>query len=298
MSRDVTVVVGASSGIGRRAAQLLAERGDRLVLASRSAETLEQVRAECEERGAEVLVVVTDISRSADVDRLMDAAVDRFGRVDRLVHSAAVLAYGRFLDVPRDVFDRILATNVHGLTYVARAALRVFERQGAGRLVVVGSVVGTIAVPLMSSYVVSKWAMAGLVRTLQIEARRMPGVDISLVAPGSVDTPIYHLAGSYAGFAGRPPPPVGSADKVARAVVRALDRPRRSVSVGLSSPVMLLGFRLLPRVYDLLVLPLMELAGLSRTRVRATAGNVFAPRPGLEAVEGHWRRRRLRRAGG
>lgn len=283
------LVVGASSGIGRAVAHQLAEQGDRLVLAARAPESLEQARQECVGRGAaEVLVVPTDTGDRAAVDALFLAAVERFGRVDGVVHAAAVLAYGVFEDVPADVFDRILTTNVVGTSNVARSALLRFREQDGGSLVVVGSVLAKIATPLMSSYCMSKWAIHGLVRTLQIEARGKPGVHVSLVSPGGVDTPIYDLAGSYTGRPGSPPPPVVSPEKVARAVVAALDKPGRDIAVGPANLMMVAGFRLLPGVFDALVGPMMRLLGQGRSGIEDNPGNVFEPRAGLEAVHGRW----------
>lgn len=288
----VVVVVGASSGIGRATALELAARGDHLVLAARSADALEQVRQECVGRGGgSVLVVPTDVGDARAVDRLFDTAVHQLGRVDAAVSSASVIAYGRFEDVPREVFDATIATNVLGVANVARAALRTFSGQDGGSLVVLGSVLGKMTAPLMSSYAASKWATHGLVRALQIEARSTPGVEITLVSPGGVDTPIYKVAGSYTGHVAHPPPPIDPPEKVASAIVRALDRPRREVSLGLANPVMVLGFRLLPGLYDVLVTPLMRRLGQSRRRVGPGPGNVLAPLAGQHAVHGDWPRR-------
>ena len=158
----------------------------------------------------------------------------------------------------------------------------------------VGSLLGKIATPYMSSYVAGKWGVYGLVRTLQIEARQTPGVDISLVSPGGVDTPVYAQAGSYTGRIGRPPPPVDPPEKVARAVVRAIRQPRREVSVGLANGLTVTGFRLLPGVFDLLVTPLMRWGGQSRQRVGPHPGNVLEAQPAGEAVHGQWGRHWLR----
>lgn len=286
------VVIGASSGIGRTSAHLLAERGDQLVLASRSAGVLETVRRECEDRGAGgALAVPTDVREAGQVDRLLDLAAERYGRVDGVVHAAAVLAYGRFEDIPSEVFDSVVTTNVRGTANVARAALRHFRAQRGGSLVVLGSVMGKMTAAFMSPYATSKWAVHGLVRTLQIEARRTRGVSITLVAPGGVNTPIYKLAGSYTGRSGHPPPPVDPPERVAAAVVRALDRPRREISLGLANPVMVLGFRALPGAFDVLVTPLMRLLGQSRRRVAPGPGNVLEPVPALEDTHGDWPRR-------
>jgi short-subunit dehydrogenase len=283
------LVTGASSGIGRSTAHVLAAQGARLVLAARSEESLERTRQECVGRGAgDVLVVPTDVGVRERVDVLFDAAAERFGRVDAVVHAAAVLAYGLFEDVPADVFDRILTTNVVGTTNVARRALLQFEKQEGGSLVVVGSVIAKIATPYMSSYATSKWAVHGLVRTLQIEARAKKDVHVSLVSPGGVDTPIYDLAGSYTGRPGHPPPPVVPPERVARAVVSALDRPAREISVGPANLLMVAGFRLLPGVYDALVTPMMRLLGQGRGSVEPGSGNVFEAQPDKEAVHGRW----------
>ena len=207
-----------------------------------------------------------------------------------MIHAAGALAYGGFTEIPAEVFNRIVATNVTGTANVARSALRHFQQEQTGSLVVVGSVLGKIATPYMATYCTSKWALQGLVRTLQIEARRTPGVEISLVSPGGVNTPIYDLAGSYTGHPGHPPPPVYSTERVAREVVATLDRPRREAGVGFANPVMVLGFRLLPGVFDRLVGPLMRVFGQGRARVDPHPGNVFAPRPELNGVQGRWPR--------
>jgi NAD(P)-dependent dehydrogenase (short-subunit alcohol dehydrogenase family) len=283
------LVTGASSGIGRATAHLLAEQGARLVLVARSEESLEQARQECVGRGAaEVLVLPTDVGDRDAVSALFDETLRRFDRLDAVVHAAAVLAYGRFEEVPPDVFDRVLTTNVIGTTNVARRTLQVFDEQQGGSLVVVGSVVGKIATPYMSSYATSKWAIQGLVRTLQIEARAKSGVHVSLVSPGGVDTPIYDLAGSYTGHPGHPPPPVISPERVARAIVSTLDRPARDIDAGPANWLLVTGFRVLPGVYDLLVGPMMRLLGQGRQTVEPNPGNVFDPDPDKEAVHGRW----------
>jgi short-subunit dehydrogenase len=283
------LVTGASSGIGRATVHLLAERGDNLVLAARSEEALEQTRQECVARGAgEVLVVPTDVADRESVDTLFERAVERFGQVHAVVHGVAVVAYGRFEEVPAEVFDHVLVTNVIGTTNVARRALRGFEDDEGGSLVVVGSLLGKIATPLMSSYATSKWAVQGLVRTLQIEARSRRRVHVTLVTPGGVDTPIYDQAGSYTGHPGSPPPPVISPERVATKIVAALERPGRDIAAGPGNWLMITGFRVLPGVYDLLVGPLMRLLGQGRAVVEPHPGNVFEAQPDKEAVHGRW----------
>jgi len=285
------LVTGASSGIGRATAHRLAAEGANLVLASRSETALEQTRQECVSRGAgDVTVVPTDVGDRKAVESLFERAVGSHARIDGVVHAAAVVAYGQFTDIPAEVFDRSLQTNVTGVANVARSALDHFAGGPGGSLVVVGSVLGKIATPYMSPYTTSKWAVHGLVRTLQIEARETPGIRISLISPGGVNTPIYSQAASYTGHPGHPPPPVASPERVAHEVVKALDQPQRDRGVGLANGVMVAGFRLFPAVFDAAVGPMMRLVGQGRDSVDPNPGNVFEPVAELEAVRGRWPR--------
>jgi short-subunit dehydrogenase len=289
--RRTILITGASSGIGRATAHLLATEGANLVLASRSEQALEQTRQECVSRGAgEVLLLPTDVGDRKAVESLFAAAAAAHGRIDGVVHSAAVVAYGKFTEIPAEVFDHSLQTNVTGAANVGRSALQHFTGASGGSLVVVGSVLGKIATPYMSPYITSKWAIHGLVRTLQIEARETPGVHVSLISPGGVNTPVYAQAGSYTGHPGHPPPPVTSPERVARDVVKALDHPQRDRDVGIANGAMVAGFRILPGVFDAAVAPLMRLFGQGRDSVEPHPGNVFEPVPELEAVRGRWPR--------
>ncbi len=230
---------------------------------------------------------VCDVRDGDAVQRAVDRVVGEHGRLDAVLHSAGVVAYGRFEDVPAEVFDAVLATNVLGAANVARAVLPVLRRQRRGTLVLVGSVLGHIAVPHMTSYVVSKYAVRSLGRQLALENRDLPDVRISVLSPGGVDTPIYRQAANYLGRPGRPPAPVYSAGRVAHALVGVLDRPRDRVGVGFANPLMRAGFSLAPRLFDALVGPLFRLTGTRPGPQPPTAGNVLAAVPAGEAVDGH-----------
>ncbi|MBA2738078.1 MAG: SDR family NAD(P)-dependent oxidoreductase [Nocardioidaceae bacterium] len=286
MSR-VVVVVGASSGIGRSVAQQLAARGDHLVLMARAQGRLTEVTGECERQGAaSAQACPVDVTDAGAVDAAMAAVRSRHGRIDAVVHSAGVVAYGRFDAVPAAVWDGVLRTNVLGAANVARSVLPDMRALDHGTLVLVGSLLGEIAVPDMSAYVVSKWAVRALGRELQLDNRDRPGVHVSVVSPGGVDTPIYAQAANYVGRDVRPPPPVYAPDTVAAAVVDAVDRPRKRVAVGVANAVIRLGFTVTPSLYDVLVGPLFTALAKGRSPVAATTGNVLAPLPGSEAVGG------------
>jgi short-subunit dehydrogenase len=284
----VVLVTGASSGIGRATAVQLAERGDVVALLARALEPLQEVAELCRSAGAaEVTVHPVDVGDAEMVDAAVADLHAAYGRIDAVVNSAGVAAYGRFEEVPREVFEGVLRTNLLGSANVARSVLPAMRAADSGILVLVGSVLGHIAVPTMSSYAVSKWAVRCLAHVLQLEQRDRSGVHVVTVEPGGVDTPIYRQAASYAGHIGRPPPPVVTPEEVARRIVAALDRPRKRVSVGPANDMLRLGFTLLPGVYDWLVGPLFAIAGLERRSEEPDGtGNVLHPDPHVDALRG------------
>jgi NAD(P)-dependent dehydrogenase (short-subunit alcohol dehydrogenase family) len=287
---QTVLITGASSGIGRATALELAGRGAQLVLVARGGEPLEDTAAEARAAGAAAAIVCpADVLDEDAIRMAVGAAVDRFGRLDGVIHAAQVMAYGSIEELPREVFERVVETAVHGTATVARVVLPLFRQQGAGHLVVVNSLLGNVAAPLMGSYVAAKWGQLGLVRVLQMEVRDAPGVSVSTVQPGGVDTPIYFQGASWTGSTGRPPPPVYSAQRVARTVLSTLDRPRRTVQAGLFNPLITAGFRLFPGVYDHLVGPLLQRLAIADDDVPPTEGNVFGSRPEGNAIEGRWR---------
>ncbi len=284
----VVLVTGASSGIGEAIARRASGRGDHVVLLPRGREALERVSAECVRLGAaSTLDTPADVGDDAEVAAAVSAAVARHGRLDVVVSCAGVVAYGRIPDVPVDVFDRVITTNVLGPVNLARHVLPVLRAQGAGSVVLVGSVIGHVAVPDMAAYVVSKWGVRGLVRQLRVDNRDRPGVRIGYVAPGGVDTPIYRQAATYGDSVGRPPFPVSSPERIAKRVLEVADDTRRGGQVGISNNVIRLGFTTAPWAYDRLVGPMFSVVAqdLVAPVVRG-AGNVLATRQEDNALRG------------
>lgn len=269
-----------------------ARRGDRLMLSSRAPAPLEEVARQCSSLGsADVLVAPLDISDDDAVRRASANAARRWGRLDVVVQNAGVAAYGRVDEVPAAVLEGVLRTNVLGAAFVASEAVRTFRAQGEGTLVVVGSVLGRITVPWMGAYNASKFALRGLVRTMQQENRDVPGIRICLVAPGGVDTPIYDQSATVLGRRNRPPYPVSSPEHVAAKVLHAADRgapAHRELDAGWANPAMKAAFALAPGVFDRLSRPAMRALGFTRGRRPDGPGNVLAPQPHEEGL--HQRR--------
>lgn len=284
----VVLVTGASSGIGEAVAREAAGRGDHVVLLARGREALERVARDCDELGAaSTLVTPADISDDAQVRAAVSAAVARHGGLDVVASCAGVVAYGRITDVPVDVFDQVVSTNLLGPVHLARHVLPVLRRQGEGSMVLVGSVIGHVSVPDMAAYVISKWGVRGLVRQLRVDNRDRPALRFGYVAPGGVDTPIYRQAATYGDAVGRPPFPVTTSERVAARVLLVADHPWRGGQLGVANEVIRFGFATVPWVYDRLVGPLFAVAAQDQVAplVRGP-GNVLESRPSQNGLRG------------
>jgi short-subunit dehydrogenase len=227
-------VTGASSGVGAATAQLLAREGADVALLARGETGLSRVATRVREEGSEALVLRTDVADRAALDASIAEAVRQLGGLDVAVVAAAAGAYGRFDEVPPEDFERCVRVTLGGAVDTIRAVLPELERT-AGRLVVVGSAVDEVELPLLSSYVAAKHGLHGFLQSLRAELRSSgSSVAVSEVRPGAVDTPFWQHVTHPGGLIPPAIPPLTTytAESVARAVVACAIAPRRSVTVG------------------------------------------------------------------
>ncbi len=270
----VVVVTGAAGGIGAALARRLADAGARLVLADRTAGPLAELRQDLERRTT-VVTAGADL-RSAEAARALAAqARAAWGRVDAVVHCAAVVHPGAFAAMTDAALRCQIESNIWGPVHVARAFIPVFERQGAGHLVLFASLGGSVPMPGEAAYCMTKWAVRGLAFSLALELRGA-GIAVSVISPDSTRTAMLDVEarddGAALSFSNPPLEP----DTVARAVVRTLLAPRLEVTVPgpRGSAIRLLGA--FPGLFAPL-LPLFDRTGRRRrARYRAT---LSAPPP-------------------
>jgi NAD(P)-dependent dehydrogenase (short-subunit alcohol dehydrogenase family) len=185
----VALITGAASGQGRAAALLFGAHGAKVLVADvnddGSAETVRLL----EEHDAEGLAVHADVSQPADIDRMVDAAMDRFGRLDVLYNNAAVQMSGRLVDCTDDEWDTTIATNLSAIFWACRAALPHLLDGTGGSIINTASTLGLIGSEGYAAYGAAK---AGLVLlTKQIAVEYGPAVRANVIAPGSIDTPRF-----------------------------------------------------------------------------------------------------------
>ena len=250
LSEQVMVITGATSGIGLTTARMAAEAGAKLVLAARSADALHQLADELAARGAEALAVPTDVGERAEVEKLGQAAIDRFGRVDSWVNNAGVSIFGRHEDVTDEDRQRLFQTNFWGVVHGSLEALRRMKRDG-GALINLGSEVSDRAVPLQGIYSASKHAVKGFTDSLrmEIEKDQVP-ISVTLIKPAAIDTMLIAHAKNYLRHEPRLPPPLYAPEVVASAILHATQHPQRDVYVGGAAKMIAVGSFHMPRLFD------------------------------------------------
>jgi short-subunit dehydrogenase len=294
LSQSAVVITGASSGIGHAAALAFARRGSRLALAARAPGPLEQVARDCEAHGAEVMWQSVDVRDEERVAAFARRTAERFGRLDVWVNGAGVIAYGRFEQVPTEVFRAVVEINLFGQVHGARAALEQFRRQGSGVLINMASVWGRVTAPDVSAYVASKFAVRAFSECLRQELRDVPGIDVATMLPQAVDTPIFDRAANFAGRSARPMPPVIDPQTVATGIVRCAESPKREITYSRAGRGIELAAALAPSLYGRFFPSAFEAGNYAGEPLSPTAGAVLVPADGAHSIEGGWKGQRRR----
>ncbi|NOK63026.1 MAG: NADP-dependent 3-hydroxy acid dehydrogenase YdfG [Chloroflexi bacterium AL-W] len=217
LRNSVIIVTGASSGIGAATARELARHDAIVVLAARRADSLDSLAREIEEQGGRALAVPTDVGRRSDIDHLVQTVLERYHRIDGLVNNAGVGGGSSMADSD-DKMERIVMVNLLGPARCAQAVLPTMRERNRGVIVNIGSVAGDVGVS--GIYSASKFGLRGLNDALRREVWK-ENIDVVLIQPGFIRTPMTKGVKM----------PMVEPEVVARAVVEAMQRPRRKLFV-------------------------------------------------------------------
>ena len=240
LTDKVIVITGGSAGIGLALAKEASSRGARIVLAARTKETLQKAAAALK---TDVEIVVADVTRRADHERLCDAALARFGQVDAWVNNA-----GRGISKPveqlgdEDV-DAMVRDNVKSVLYGMQAILPHYKQRGAGQIMNVSSMIGRVPfATIRSAYCASKAAMNSLTECLRMDlSKEFPNIIVTTFFPGPVATD-FGLNALHGGVDNRTLPFVQQADEVARVMADALLEKRADVYSRPEMPERVVGY--------------------------------------------------------
>lgn len=222
----VVVITGASSGIGEATARHLALLGASVVLGARRLDRLESIVNDIRYGGGKATALATDVTRKSEVDALIAHALESFGQLDVLINNAGLMAIAPLADASTGEWDRMIDINIKGLLYGVAAALPIFQQQGAGHFINIGSVVGhKVFSPGGTVYSGTKFAVHAISEGLRHEVGG--AIRTTVIAPGTVESEAKfgssHQASrdSIVAFYEQAMP----ADAVARAIAFAIEQP-------------------------------------------------------------------------
>ena len=275
LTGKIIVITGASSGTGRAAALEFAPHQPFLVLAARNEVALEEIAAECRELGANVLVIVTDVTDPKSVINLANSANDWLGRIDVWINNAGILAAGDFDQTPMEVHAQVIETNLLGYMNGVHAVLPFFKQQQEGIIINNISIGGYLPVPYGAGYTASKFGLRGFSEAVKGELADWPDIHICDLFPAFLDTPGMLHAGNYTGKALKPAPPVYDPRLVARAMVDVAMNPRSTKYVGSASVLLKLTHAMFPELTTKITGMVMRRYFKAADPMPSTTGNVF-----------------------
>jgi NAD(P)-dependent dehydrogenase (short-subunit alcohol dehydrogenase family) len=246
LAEQVVVVAGGSYGLGRAIAEEASRNGARVVVGARGKEALDATHAEVK--------VETDVADRAQVERLVEAAVAGFGRIDTYIANAMVTVYTEAHRLEDDELRRVFDVNFFGGVYGYWAALP-HLRESRGTFIQIASALSYRGIPLQAAYCATKAALRTFFESARIELRKeRAGVDVCVILPGAINTPQFDRARQRIGLQPQPIPPIYQPEPFARAVLRCCERPERELPLGWGAQKLLWGQKLSPRAGDAMLL--------------------------------------------
>jgi short-subunit dehydrogenase len=247
------IIAGASDGIGRELALMLAEQGAWLSLAARNTEKLQEAAGRCRRRGGNAVMIPTDVAEQSQCKDLIERTVSAYGRIDVLINNAGISMWARFDEIPDlSLIERIMRVNYFGSVYCTHYALP-YLKETQGRIIGISSLTGRTGVPTRSGYAASKHAMAGFFDTLRIELADY-GATVTMIYPGFVATEVrqraFAMDGKPLGLSPVREDEVMTVETCARLIVQAAAQRKRELVMTLQGKLGMLLKPIAPALVD------------------------------------------------
>lgn len=284
--RGKTVVItGGSSGVGRATAEAFALEGCNIVVAARGKEALDETVSLCRDLGVAALAVPTDVSVAEEVAHLAEMAIRFNGRIDIWVNNAGVMASGKFEDIPMELNEQVIKTNLFGYMHGAYSALPIFKRQQEGILINNVSIGGFMPAPYSAVYSSTKFGIRGMMECLQGEISDYPDVHICNIYPQIQRSTGNMHSAKYSGLDFKIPPFAADPRDTAQKIVELAKRPQKDLFPDAASYI-------LKNVYGLFPKSIINIASAGMRVVMkvkdapSDSGNVLEPSPEPHRIYG------------
>lgn len=275
--RGKTVVItGGSSGVGRAAAEAFALEGCNIVVAARGKEALDETVTLCRDLGVAALAVPTDVSVASDVQNLANKALQFNGRIDIWINNAGVMASGKFEEIPMDVNEQVIKTNLFGYMHGAYTVLPIFKRQNEGILINNISIGGFMPAPYSAVYSSTKFGIRGMMECLHGEISDFANVHICNLYPQIQRSTGNMHSAKFSGLDFKIPPFAADPRDTAAKFVELAKNPQKEMFPDLTS-------RILTGLYGLFPKPIINTASagmrlmMKLKNAPSDSGNVLEP---------------------
>jgi short-subunit dehydrogenase len=249
--RRITVVTGASAGVGRATVRELARRGHSLALIARGDEGLKAAAREVDRAGRPVVILPTDVADPEQVEASAEETERHLGPIDVWVNNAMTSVFAPFWDIRPEEFRRVSEVTYLGVVNGTRAALRRMRPRGRGVIVQVGSALAYRSIPLQAAYCAAKHAVVGFTDSLRSELiHDGSGVRVSVVHLPALNTPQFDWLRNKLPHRAQPVPPIYQPEYAARAIVHAIDHPTRETLLGAPTVLAVQGHKVAPGLLD------------------------------------------------
>jgi 3-oxoacyl-[acyl-carrier protein] reductase len=192
LKAKVALITGAAQGIGKAVTLVLARHGADVVVADVNIEKAQETAREVEALGRAAMAVRVDVTHLEDVEKMVEAAVQRFGKIDILVNNAGIARDKLILRMTEEDWDTVLNVNLKGTFNCTKAVIKHMSKQRSGKIVNIASVVGMMGNPGQANYSASKAGVIGLTKTVAREFAAR-GINVNAIAPGYIQTPMTEV---------------------------------------------------------------------------------------------------------
>lgn len=279
------VITGGSSGVGRAAAEAFALEGCNIVVAARGKEALDETVSLCHDLGVAALGVPTDVSIAADVQNLANKALQFNGRIDIWINNAGVMASGKFEEIPMELNEQVIKTNLFGYMHGAYSVLPIFKKQEDGILINNISIGGFMPAPYSAVYSATKFGIRGMMECLHGEISDFPNVHICNLYPQIQRSTGNMHSAKFSGLDFKIPPFAADPRDTAAKFVELAKHPQKELFPDITS-------KLLTGVYKLFPKPVINTASagmrmmMKLKNAPSDSGNIMKPSPEPHRIYG------------